>query len=76
MTHKEIINKAGEFCTDFRELADELKMFSDSVGEYANALPLYWRENIRYIQQDMEHITNSLSRAKDRLSFDMSQIRA
>ena len=32
MTHKEIINKAGEFCTDFRELADELKMFSDSVG--------------------------------------------
>ena len=40
MTHKEIINKAGEFCTDFRELADELKMFSDSVGEYANELPL------------------------------------
>ena len=75
MTHKEIINKAGEFCTDFRELADELKMFSYSVGEYSNDLPLYWRENIRYIEQDVENIANYLRRAKDRLSFDMSQIR-
>lgn len=75
MTHDEIINKSGEFCADFTQLIDDLRVFSDSVGEYANELPLYWRENIRYIEQDVENIANYLRRAKDRLSFDLSQLR-
>ena len=75
MTQNEIINKVEEYCTDFATLVDDIKKFSESLEEYGKELPLYSRENIRYIVDDVENISKHLRRAKSRLSFDISEIR-
>ena len=75
MTHDEVLNTAGSFLAEITRLIDDLRVFSDSVGEYSNELPIYWRDEIRYLEQDADNIANHLRRAKDRLSFDLSQLR-
>ena len=75
MTHDEVLNTAGSFLAGITRLIDDLRVFSDSVGEYSNELPIYWRDEIRYLEQDADNIANHLRRAKDRLSFDLSQLR-